>query len=134
MAPTDPSFGLPPRKRATACSLQIDDSALEAYGYGVCPVVGAEFGKDILDVTLHRLFSNRELRTNFLIGITARDQAKNLNLAFGQSFIRCVFCQFGGDLGRNPLVSGVHQSDRVQQLFAEEILKQIPLSPGSERP
>jgi len=54
----------------TSDALKVDDSALQPYGDGVCPIIGAEFRKDILDVTLHCLFRNGKLAGDLLVGIS----------------------------------------------------------------
>ncbi len=66
--------GLPCRRRPEqrdTYALKVDDSALQAYGDGVCPIVGAEFRKDILDVTFYCFFRDRELGGDLFIGISA---------------------------------------------------------------
>src|SRR5437764_15269490 len=52
-------------------ALKVDDSALQAHGDSVCPIVGAEFRKDILDVTFYRLFRDGELGADLLVSISA---------------------------------------------------------------
>jgi hypothetical protein len=51
--------------------LEVDNSAFQADGDGVRPVVGAQFGENIFDVALDGFFGDGELRTNFLVGISA---------------------------------------------------------------
>jgi hypothetical protein len=64
-----------PEKRnwATPLSrcLKADDSALQPYGYGVCSVIGAEFGKNIFDMTFHGLFRDGELGGDLFVGVAA---------------------------------------------------------------
>jgi len=40
-------------------ALRFDDSALDANGGGVGPIVGSQLGQNVFDASLHRLFGNR---------------------------------------------------------------------------
>ena len=60
---------------------EVNDSAFEPDHGGVCPVVGAELGEYVLDVALHGFLRDGKLRGDFFVGVSARDQAQNLNFA-----------------------------------------------------
>src|SRR5579863_10551198 len=52
-------------------ALQVDDSALQSYGHSMCSVIGAEFGKDVLDMTFHGLFRDGELGGDLFVCVAA---------------------------------------------------------------
>src|SRR5260370_41460342 len=54
--------------------LKVDDSAFQSDSNGVSPIVGAQFGKDVLDVSLHGFFRNGKLRGDLFVRISARNQ------------------------------------------------------------
>ena len=51
--------------------LKIDDAALQPNGNGVCPIVGAKFRKNVLDVTLYGLFGDGELGCDLFVSVPA---------------------------------------------------------------
>jgi hypothetical protein len=52
-------------------ALKVDDPALQPNGNGVCSIVGAEFRKNVLDVTLYGLFGDRELSCDLFVSVPA---------------------------------------------------------------
>src|SRR5262245_45287399 len=73
--------------------LQIDDSALQSDGDGVRPIVCGQLGKDVLDVALHGLLRDGELRGDELVGVPGSDELEHLNLPKGQCLIGRVLGQ-----------------------------------------
>ena len=49
---------------ALSSELEFDDPAFEPDRHGVGTIIGAQFGEDVPDLTLHRVFAGRELRRN----------------------------------------------------------------------
>jgi len=60
-----------PKKRIAGTPLsrclESDDSAFQPDSNGVGPIVGAQFGEKVLDVTFHGFFRDRELGRNLLL-------------------------------------------------------------------
>ena len=61
----------------------------------MCPIVGAEFRKDILDVTFHCLFGYGELGADLFIGISLSDQSQYVYFPRSQDIISPVLSDFG---------------------------------------
>src|SRR5580700_1841055 len=51
--------------------LKVDDAALQPYRDSMCPVVCAEFGKDVLDMTFHGFFRDGKLGRDLFVGVSA---------------------------------------------------------------
>src|SRR5579871_4506832 len=51
--------------------LKVDDAALQPYRHSVRSVVGAEFGKDVLDMTFSGLFLDGKLGCDLFVGVSA---------------------------------------------------------------
>jgi hypothetical protein len=51
--------------------LEVDDSTLEADGHSMGPIVGVQFGEDVLDVTLYGFFRNGKPSGDLFVGIPA---------------------------------------------------------------
>src|SRR5438445_2540675 len=73
--------------------LKLDNSTLQTDCDGVCAVTGAEFGQYVCHVGLDGRFSNRELISNLLIGVSAAYQLEYFDFACSQ-FV--IFGMFGG--------------------------------------
>jgi hypothetical protein len=58
--------------------LEVDDPALQPDGNGMCPIVGAQLGENVLDVALDGFFRDGELGSDFFVCIPARDEPQNL--------------------------------------------------------
>lgn len=67
--------------------LQLDDSTLQAYGYGVGPVVHAKFGENTLDVPFDRVQRDLQLIGDQLVGISACNKGQNVDFSLTQSII-----------------------------------------------
>ena len=67
----NPSFG----------GLELDNSALEADGDGVSPIICAELRKYVRHVTLNGCFSDRELICDLLICVPGSDQPQYVDFA-----------------------------------------------------
>src|SRR5580765_227573 len=71
-------FGRKPKKIGWNHSfegLEFDDSALQPDHGGMSSIVGVQFGKDASNLALDSFFADCELRTNFLVAISLRNQA-----------------------------------------------------------
>jgi hypothetical protein len=75
MARATPSKGVPDillsEDVGEGCRLlQLDDSPFQSDSDSVGPVIGSQFGENVLDMALDGYFSQRQLRPDFLVGIT----------------------------------------------------------------
>ena len=80
-------------------------------------IIGTKFGQDILYSAFDRLFGDRQLIGNLLVGVALSDQAKDADFARCESIIGGVFGELVGNLRRNGFPAGMDGSDRVQQFF-----------------
>ena len=74
-------------------------------------VVGAQFGKDVLDSPLDGLLGDRELIRDLLIGISGCDQAEHVDFCRRQGIIRRMLGDFVRRFGRKSLFPGMNRSD-----------------------
>src|ERR1700752_4808428 len=60
---------------------------------GMCPVACAQLSQDVLEVSLYRVFGNKEPLCDIAIPISLDHLAQNVNLAAGELFIAEMFGQ-----------------------------------------
>ena len=110
--------------RGVAASLYFDNSALQSDGDGVGPVIGVQFGEDVLDVALHGFFGERQLRGDLLVRIPAGDQSQYVDFSRGQSVIGGVLGDFGGNFRGQTFLAGMDRANRFEQFLAQQPFQQ----------
>jgi hypothetical protein len=84
--------------------LQLDDSSLQSDHGRLRSVVGAQFGKDILDSLFDGFLGDRELIRDLLIGISGCDQAEHFDLCRCQGIIRGMLSDFVRGFGERAFL------------------------------
>ena len=96
--------------------LKLDNSTLQTDCDGVRAVTGAEFGQYVCHVGLDGRFSNRELITNLLIGVSAAYQLENFDFACSQFVICGMLGEFRSYFWRDTFFPGMNAADGFEQL------------------
>ena len=63
--------------------LEVDDSAFQADGDGMRPIVRGQFGKDVLDVAFDGFFGDRELTGDHFVGVPTRNEPEHIHFPYG---------------------------------------------------
>jgi hypothetical protein len=67
------------RQTPLSRGLEVDNSALQADGHSVRPIIGTQFGQNILDMPLHSFFRDGKLSGDLFVGVPARNEPQNLD-------------------------------------------------------
>src|SRR5690349_13924673 len=93
---------------AFAMASELDDPAPEADHRRVRPVLRAELGQNVPYLPLDRLFAERKLSGDFLVGIALRDQAQDADLRGRERIVGRVLGNFHRHVGREHLPAAVN--------------------------
>ena len=96
---------------------------------GVGSIVGAQFGKDILDASLDDVLRDRELRGNLFIGIPGGDQPKHIDFTGRQGFIVSVLSGLVRELRGKCLFPGMNRANCPEELLVQQAFQEIRASP-----
>ena len=114
------------RGRRRGQKLQLDDPSLHANHGCVGSIVGAQLGKDGLDSTLNRFFSNGKLIRDLLVGVARGDQSQHSDFRRRQRIIRGMLGDFVRGFGRKRFFSAMNGSDRFYQFLVKRGFQQVP--------
>src|SRR3984957_20456699 len=102
---------------------ELNDPALEPDHGGVGSVLGAQFGEDVPNLTLHRVLAGRQLRRDLFVGIPLGNETQDTDFCRRQRIVGGMFGEPEGDVGGYGFFTGLHGSNGGEQFLVQTVLE-----------
>jgi hypothetical protein len=113
---------------------QVNDSALDRFGGGLRPIIGAELFENAFHVLFGSVFRNAELERDLFIAEAFDDEPENLQFARTQIRRSRFRGQDRQNRLRKVLLSRMNSTNGADQIAVQDILGQIGLRSYCQRP